>query len=461
VALFTSLSIVTFVVVVWFAAGSLNVSALTLKAANDKLATSEERLRMATTGGGIGTWNWDLISGEMHNSPLCRQMCGLPVYDDVDIREIVSRIHPEDRAMVESAMSRASQSAGVLDVECRMVWGDGSIHWVASKGRTFNDAQGRPHRMEGIVQDITERKFAEGQNKLLAAIVESSEDAILTKDLQGIVTSWNPGAEHMFGYPSREIVGQPIQCLAVPGKEKEFDELLEKVRQGEIVQQFETQRRANSGKILDVSLTVSPLRDDQGALWGMTSVARDITGQRGVERQLRQSQKMEAVGQLAGGVAHDFNNLLMVIMSYAQFIKDSAGLNPQAERYTQQILEAGEKAAAVTRQLLAFSRKQVQDLRVIDLNELILQFSKMLPRFLGEEFQLEVRPQAGAAARVRADRGQIEQVLMNLVVNGRDAMPRRGKLAISLETADIGPDYCLTKRAHHGFWKLLCHLRER
>lgn len=443
-ALFASLNIATFAMVLWFAARSLSASEARLEGANENLALSEERLRMATTGGGIGTWNWDLLTGRMHNSPLCRQICGLPPTGEVSIVETVARIHPDDHAMVEKAMNRASRSGGELNVECRMIWPDGSVHWVASNGKAFSDASGRAIRVEGIVQEITERKFAEEQTKLLAAIAESSEDAIFTKDLRGVVTSWNPGAERIYGYKPEEIVGQPIGMLAVPGKEKELEELMERLRQGETIRQFEAQRRAKSGKILDVSLTVSPLRDSSGMPMGMSVVARDITGQRAVERQLRQSQKMEAVGQLAGGVAHDFNNLLMVMMSYAQIIRDAPPANPQQQKNALQILEAGERAAAVTRQLLAFSRKQMQDLKIIDLNEVILQFCKMLPHFLGEQIQLEFSLGA-KAAWIRADRGQIEQVLMNLVVNGRDAMPQGGRLLVNLEVIEVGADYCLAR----------------
>jgi two-component system, cell cycle sensor histidine kinase and response regulator CckA len=437
------MNIATFVLVVWFAARSLNISAATLQAANDSLAVSEEHLRMATGGGGIGIWNWNLLTGEMQNSPLCREICGLPLTSDVAIDETLSRVHPDDRPMVDSHINKALQTNGALDVECRMVWpDDGSVHWVASKGKVFTDSSGRAVRMEGIVQEITTRKFAETQTKLLAAIVESSQDAIYAKDLAGNVTSWNPAAEQIFGYTAAEIVGQPVRLLAVPGKESEFADVLHRVSHGETIHQFETQRRAKNGKILDVSLTVSPLRDAHGSIVGLSSIARDVTDLHVVERQLRQAQKMEAVGQLAGGVAHDFNNLIMVVNSYAQMILDHRGAVPDVRQQAERILQAGEKAASVTRQLLAFSRKQMQDLKVVDLNDLVRNFCKLLPRVLGEDVAIvvETKPEV---ILVKADQGQVEQILMNLAVNARDAMPVGGKLTIALQNLAIDADYCL------------------
>lgn len=440
-ALFASLNIATFAIVVWFGARSLNASAITLHAANTNLAISEERLRMATEGGSIGTWNWNLLTGEMHNSPLCRQICGLPPTGDVRIEETLARVHPEDRSLVDAQISTALRAGGHFEVECRMVWPGGSVHWVVSKGRVFADPGGPPARMEGIVQEITQRKFAEGQIKRLAAIVEFSDDAIVSRDLQGAITTWNPGAEKLYGYTAPEVLGKPPLMLRPPGQNGGFEEAFQKACLGEITHQLETQRRAKSGKVLDISLTVTPLRDSQSAIVGVSSIARDITEHRAVERQLRQAQKMEAVGQLAGGVAHDFNNLVMVINSYAQLIMEHPASDGVSREYADQILRAGEKAAAVTRQLLAFSRKQQQVLKVVDLNELVTHFCQFLPRILGEELKLQVHPHVTAVC-VKADQGQLEQVLMNLVVNARDAMPHGGILSIALERSEVDADDC-------------------
>lgn len=340
---------------------------------------------------------------------------------------------------MEETVPRTYDFSTTYSWDYRVVLPDGKQRWLASRGKCFADEHDGTVRLEGILQDVSERRFSGVQTKLLAAIVESSDDAIYTKDLNGIVTTWNPGAERIYGYTAEEMVGQSIRMLAVADRHQDFDEVMEKVRQGQFIEHFQTQRRAKNGKILDVSLSVSPIRDPNGTVTGISSIARDITELHAVEEQLRQSQKMEAVGRLAGGVAHDFNNLVMVINSYAQLIKDYPSLNWKLEEYAQNILEAGTKAAVVTRQLLAFSRKSVQDLAVIDLNDLAVRFCAMLPRFIGEDIQLEVRPHENSAL-VFADRGQLEQILMNLVVNARDAMPKGGKLTISVDNATIAAD---------------------
>ncbi|MGB7729351.1 MAG: PAS domain S-box protein [Candidatus Acidiferrum sp.] len=417
----------------------LNASARTLKEAHLDLALNEERLRIALTGGGIGTWRYEIDSKRVFCSDLFCALSGLPYAPVFTLDQVLSTIYPEDRPMVEAAVPRTYDFDTPYAWDYRVLLPDGTQRWLASRGKCFADELDGTVRLEGILQDVSERRFSGVQTKLLAAIVESSDDAIYTKDLNGIVTTWNPGAERIYGYSGDEIVGQSIRILGVSGRHQDFDEVMEKVSQGQFIEHFQTQRRAKNGKIIDVSLTVSPIRDQNGTVTGISSIARDITELRAVEDQLRQSQKMEAVGRLAGGVAHDFNNLVMVINSYAQLIKDYPSLNWKLEEYAQNILEAGTKAAAVTRQLLAFSRKQVQDLKIIDLNDLALRFCEMLPRFIGEDIHLEVKPRTDSAF-VFADRGQLEQILMNLVVNARDAMPKGGKLAIAVDTATIAPD---------------------
>ena len=296
-----------------------------------------------------------------------------------------------------------------------------------------------------FLSDITERKRAEEIRVRLASIVESSEDAIISKTLDGIVTSWNMGAERTFGFTADEVIGKPIEILLPQDRVEEESQILERVKQGEHVTHFETVRRRKDGKDIHIALTISPIEDGAGTIIGFSKIARDITEHKSLEAQLRQSQKMEGVGQLAGGIAHDFNNLLTVINSYsAMVLGDLDFSNPFARNGIEQIKEAGHRAASLTRQLLMFSRQQVLEPKVLDLNEVVSNIGKLLRRLIGEDIT-QVLCLHPALGRVKIDPGQLEQIIMNLAVNARDAMPGGGQLTIETENVELDNAYV---RAH-------------
>jgi len=457
------------------------------------------------------------------------------------------------------------------------------------------------------IEDITEAKRASEDASRLAAIVESSNDAIIGKDLDGTILSWNKAAERMYGYSAEEAVGKPISIIVPEGREEESSAILARVAKGEHVEHFETLRKKKDGTLLDVSLTMSPIRDSEGGIVGASTVERDVTErkrrqdkiarlrdvlraigdllqviirerdkeamikgvceafsscypanaivvldengnvaasaesglggdfapllelfaagnppecmrsallerdglfvmdhkshhrdcpmppvyrerngfvlrleherknfgllmvflppnipvsdeekalareaaydvafglytldmeqqQKSLDEQLRQSQKMEAIGQLAGGVAHDFNNMLSVILGYSDMLLKSLDEDDPAHQQVREIKECAKRSAQLTRQLLAFSRKQVLAPKIIDLNDVVVGIQSMLARLIGENIQLTMELADGLWP-VKADPAQMEQVLMNLAVNARDAMPQGGKLTI--ETANV------------------------
>jgi two-component system cell cycle sensor histidine kinase/response regulator CckA len=282
--------------------------------------------------------------------------------------------------------------------------------------------------------------MAHEQMVQLAAIVESSDDAVMGCTLSGFVTIWNRGAERLFGYSAEEIIGQPTSAnvwLNWPAEMR----ALKKVRCGEHVPPFETVRRRKDGKEIQVSVSVSPIRDDAGQTIGASTISRDISERKRLEDQVRQSQKMEAIGQLAGGIAHDFNNLLTIISGYSGLLLNSR-VDPSTKGQLKEIHKAGERAASLTRQLLAFSRKQVLAPRVLDLNATVMDTEKMLRRLIGEDMLMATALDPGLMP-VKVDPGQIEQVIINLAVNARDAMPKGGKLTI--ETANVELDEAFTR----------------
>ena len=318
---------------------------------------------------------------------------------------------------------------------------DGTEIPIDDRGAVIRDENGEILGAVFVFRDITERRRAEAISRLLASIVESSDDAIISKDTQGIITSWNKGAEKIFGYTAGEVVGKPISIIAAPDRVDEMPRILARILHGERIDHYETISRAKSGKLVNISLTVSPLYDAEGRIVGASKIARDITEQvntraerKALQDQLLQAQKMEAIGRLAGGIAHDFNNMLTVISGYNRMILEGLPALDPSRQYAEEILEAAERAGALTNQLLSFSRRQIIQPRVIRVNAVVEQSEKMLQRVLGDDIQLvcELKRDAG---NIRADPNQIVQAIVNLAVNARDAMPTGGRLL--METANV------------------------
>jgi two-component system cell cycle sensor histidine kinase/response regulator CckA len=271
----------------------------------------------------------------------------------------------------------------------------------------------------------------------LALIIDSSDDAILSKDLNGFITSWNKGAERIYGYAPKEAIGKHISMLTPGDRPDEVPKILEKIAGGESIEHYEAVRVAKDGSRLDVSISVSPLRNAADEITGASVIARDITGQKRAEGQLRQAQKMEAIGRLAGGVAHDFNNILGIINACAEFLRDRIDSAAEPSIYIENIRKAIERGTSLTKQMLAFSRTSAIQPRILDLNERLREISKLLRPLLGDDVEILIVPRS-ASAVVEADPGQLDQIVVNLAVNARDAMPRGGKFI--LETSAVKLD---------------------
>jgi PAS domain S-box-containing protein len=291
--------------------------------------------------------------------------------------------------------------------------------------------------VRGSITDITERKQVEEERSRLVSIVESSGDPIVGASTDGFITDWNAAAERVYGYTAEEIHGKHITILAPPSGTSEIPVVLERINQGERISDFEAVSVRKDGTEFPVSITMSAIRNSQGEILGLSGIIRDITSRKRLEEQVTLSQKMESVGRLAGGVAHDFNNMLQIIHGYSELVLDQLAEEDSTRGHVQEIKTVVERAAGLTRQLLAFGRQQVLSPQVMDLNVAITHLSKMLRRLIGEDINLEIRG-AKDLGRVKADPGQIDQVIMNLAVNARDAMPKGGKL--SIESANVQVD---------------------
>jgi len=297
-------------------------------------------------------------------------------------------------------------------------------------------------RIVGIIafgMDVTDRRRAEGEQARLSRVVEQATESIMITDAQGTVTYVNPAFESISGYSRAAVIGQNPRILKSGHQDAAFyRRMWETLARGEVWKGRLVNRRKD-GTLFQEDATIGPVRDASGRLVNYVAVKRDVTTEMRLERQLIQAQKMEAIGRLAGGVAHDFNNLLGVIVGYGEITRRKLRDDDPLTGKVDQILKAAERAAGLTRQLLAFSRQQVLQPKIVDLNVIVSDVEKMLRRLIGEDIQLTTSLDPGLGS-VKADPGQIEQVLMNLAVNARDAMPEGGHLTIETRNAELGPD---------------------
>ncbi len=297
-------------------------------------------------------------------------------------------------------------------------------------------------RLRELEHETAERRKAEVESELraqrlqlLGAALESATDAVAITDHRLVIQWVNPSFCTLMGYSAAEALGCNVNAFRSGRAEDEgtYENLWDTVRAGQVWDGEAVGRRKDASLCL-VGQTVMPVRDAAGRIASYVAVMRDVSQRRRLEAELRQAQKMEAVGRLSGGVAHDFNNILNVILGFGELLLKKLPAEDPLRRYSHEILKAAKRGASLTRQLLAFSRQQVLQPKVVDLNATIVDMEKMLSRLIGEDVELvsSLEPELG---RVEVDPGQIEQVLMNLVVNARDAMPEGGTLTV--ETANV------------------------
>jgi PAS domain S-box-containing protein len=268
----------------------------------------------------------------------------------------------------------------------------------------------------------------------LASLVEGSEDAIVSATLDGTILTWNPGAERLYGYAAHEILGQDVSVLVPADRTADRHVLLERVRAGQRIPALDAVHRRKDGTPITISLSLSPVQDRHGRVVAVAGIAHDVTETRRIEGELRQSAKMEAVGRLAGGLAHDFNNMLTVIDGYSQLLLMKLPPDNPNRGLIEEIHKASERAADLTRQLMAFSRKSMVEPKVVNLSEVVQANAEMLARVIGDDVTIVTLLEPGLE-HVMADAAQVDQVLVNLAINARDAMPHGGRLTI--ETANV------------------------
>ena len=405
------------------------------------LQEAHERLNLALKSSGVGAWSWDIPSGKVEWDDFMPKLFGLKSGEFSDTHQaFLDTVDPRDLDRVNEALRASVENDAPYDVEYRVLWPNGEAHALSARGKVSRDAAGKPLRLSGVAWDLTERKRVEDERQKFVSLIEQSADFIAMATLDGKFLYINHAGAELVGLDPDQAPGTPVSEIQPEiWWTKLRDEIFPALLRGEANWVGEGQLRHRvSHRVIDVLMNVFPIADpDTGQTSCLAAVMRDVTERKHLEEQLRQSQKLDSLGQLAGGVAHDFNNLLTVITGYAGMILlDLEPGNPLRESVSE-IAQASDRASALTRQLLSFSRRQVTQPKDLVLNDLVLNIERMLRRLIGEDVEL-VLSLAADAGVLRADPGHIEQVIVNLVVNARDAMPNGGR--VLLETARLPVD---------------------
>lgn len=535
------------------------------KLAEKRLQESEANLAAAQRIARLGSWERDLIDVEnWANNPLrwsdeVFRILGYGVGEvEVSRANFERAIHPDDRDRIREVMSASIRERKPYKTDYRIILPNGNLRNLRSQADiVFDEKAGKPMKIVGILQDVTEQKQAEERFR---GLLEAAPDAIVIVNREGKIILVNKQTEILFGYTRGELLNCALETLVPEGMQGRLhshsEEFFEDARALPMGVGPETSGLRKNGSKFPAEISLSPLETEDGVLivtiirditqrkkaeekfykafhvnpepitiatvsegryidvnesflrstgyrreevightslelkfWerledrakfvekldhhgsvrdleinfatksglqrmglisgenieidGQTcviSIIKDLTDQKALEKQLRQSQKMEAIGQLSGGIAHDFNNLLSVIIGYSEAMEACLPANNPLLRMCEQIKKAGQSAASLTRQLLAFSRQQVLEPKILDVNVIIRNMENMVRRLIGEDIDFSTVLESGLAS-VRADQGQIEQVIMNLVVNARDAMPHGGKLRIETTSVELDEEY--------------------
>lgn len=401
----------------------------------ERIDLQEQIAQIAATSPGV-LYSFRLLPDGSHcfpyASPAVVDLFGLQAKDlERDGSELFAKVHPEDIDNVQASIAESARTFLPWSNEFRCFHPDRGEVWVVANSVPQREPDGSI-LWRGFAMDITGRKRSEADLVRLAAAVQQTADSVVITDPEGNIQYVNPAFERTTGYAKEEVLGRNSRFLKSGQTEAAvYKELWETISLDEVWVGQLTNRKKD-GTLFDENVTISPVHDKNQRIVNYIAVKQDISDFKHLEEQLRQAQKMEAVGQLAGGIAHDFNNLLTVITGYSDLSIRKLQPEDPLRRNLEEIKKAGDRASSLTRQLLAFSRKQVLQPKVLDLNAVVAELKKMIGRLIGED--IELRTIAGCElGSVKADPGQIEQVIMNLAVNARDAMPRGGKLTIETE----------------------------
>ncbi len=353
---------------------------------------------------------------------------------DEIIGQSIFRLIPEDLHYEEiEILKKLRAGERISHHETVRVRKNGERFEISLTISPVRDDEGRVIGASKIGRDVTGRRRADDARFRLAAIVDSADDAIISKNLNGIVMSWNEGARRMFGYTAQEMIGQPILRLIPDDLQYEEDEILSKIRAGERIDHYETVRVTKNGESREVSVTISPMRDDEGRITGASKIARDISDRKRMEKALMQSEKIAATGRMAAAIAHEINNPLESLMNLIFLARKSSPVNGEAHGYLMTAESELDRVSQIARQTLGYYRDSgsPSEVHLHELIEgvLVVYQTKLAVNGITIETSFDDVP------RIAVSRGEIIQVFSNIIANSIEAMRRGGKLSVHLLTA--------------------------
>jgi PAS domain S-box-containing protein len=391
----------------------------------------------------------DVEGNRIYNSPSYQKVLGYTT-EELKNSSSFDQIHPDDRNRVREAASEARRTGVGRPLEYRIRHKDGTWRVLESNASVIRSSTGEPERLVIVNRDITERKEAAESLRLtefgFRSMIEDAPYGIFRAATDGTLLRANPALRKMLGYEELEEMLKANLDRDIFRNSADFHRLSELLDSADEFKDVEVELKRKDGMPITVRCTGRRVKAEHEGTPCFDVFAEDVTERRVLERQLRMAGKMEAVGRLSGGIAHDFNNLLGVIIGYSQLLKRKLDPGSTLLEPAEEIEKAGQRAASLTRQLLAFSRQQILTPALLNLNDMVADMAKMLPRLLGEDIAVDTSLCADLGM-VKADQSQIEQVIMNLAVNARDAMPQGGKLRV--ETANVELDQAYAWR-HAG-----------
>jgi hypothetical protein len=416
------------------------------------LVRSEGRLKEAQRLAHVGSWEWDRAHSRTTWSEEMHRLFGIADAPPGDQESVLALVHPDDRAQTKVVFLAGVAARWPFHHQLRVVRPDGEVRTILTHNEVVLDDQGAVKGLRGTVQDLTDVERAavalQDSEERYRMLFENNPQPMWVYDVESLsFLAVNAAAVAHYGYTREEFLGMTIADVRPDIERDVLKARIAEARPG-LTKAGTWRHRRKDGSFLEVE--VSSHSVSFGAVPARLVLATDVTERRRLEQQLRQAQKMEAVGRLAGGVAHDFNNILGVIMGYGDLLARRMPSGDPLVGKVREILKAADRAAGLTRQLLAFSRQQVLQPRVLDLNSVVGEMDKMLRRLIGENVELKTRLQQGLGA-VMADPGQMEQVVMNLAVNAGDAMPEGGSLLLETRDVELDESYLrMHPNAHFG-----------
>lgn len=418
--------------------------------AEEALRESEAQLRLALDAARLGTWEWDIEADRVVIGGHYEAAMGAA---PEDLAGFLALVHPDDREQVRGSIWRTVEEGADYQPEFRIARPDGEVRWIKATVQILRDSENRSGRMIGGVQNITERKQAEVAQRQLAAIVESSNDAIISKTLDGIITSWNAGAEHIFGYTADEVLGRPINLLIPPDRQDEEPQILERLKRGEHIAHFDTVRVRKDGYPVDISLTISPIRDERGTIIGASKIARDITERKQAqaerevllaeEHRLREAAEAanRAKDEFVAVVSHELRSPLNAMLGWARVLQSQQPLDPAT---LSQAIDVINRNIDLQRQLIddlldtarivsGKLKLEVEPLNLVTVIEEALDVVRPAAEAKGVELYAVI---AASEEQVTGDPARLQQVIWNLLSNAVKFTPKGGRVELRLERAD-------------------------